>query len=155
RNIWLLDVGRGVLSRVTDDPIGATNPRWSHDGRIAFHSNRRDKPGIYVEQSTGSAAEMFLTSPGSPDDWSPDSRNLIYSRTDAQTGADLWILPLDGDRAPLPFATTRYDETNAQFSPDGHWIAYQSNESGRAEIYVQAFPSNGSKLQVSTDGGVQ
>ena len=69
------------------------------------------------------------------------------------TGNDLWVLPLFGDRKPFPYLQTRFNENGGQFSPDGRWIAYQSNESGRNEVYVAAFPGAGGKRQISTDGG--
>ena len=88
-------------------------------------------------------------------DWSPDGRFLLYRSIDPKTGSDIWALPLDGDRKPFPVVQTNFDERDGQFSPDGKWIAYQSNESGRFEIYVQPFPGPGGKSQVSTNGGAQ
>jgi Tol biopolymer transport system component len=88
-------------------------------------------------------------------DWSPDGRFVIYRTVDPKTNYDLWILPLHGDRKPFPFLVTRFQELDAQFSPDGRWVAYASNESGRFETYVQPFPGPGGKWQVSDNGGVQ
>ena len=89
-----------------------------------------------------------------PSDISADGRVLLYSRA---TGApmDVWYLPLDGDRTPRPFVETVFDERDGQFSPDGKWVAYQSNESGHYEIYVQPFPGPGDRVQVSAGGGQQ
>ena len=75
-------------------------------------------------------------------------------KIDPKTRPNLWVLPLSGERKPFPFVNTNFDERNGQFSPDGRWVAYQSNESGRFEIYVQPFPGPGGKWQVSTGGGV-
>ena len=79
----------------------------------------------------------------------------MYKENNPRTGWDVWVLPLAGDRKPVPVANTNFDEREGQFSPDVRWIAYQSNESGRGEIYVQPFPGPGAKLQVSTNGGSQ
>ena len=84
---------------------------------------------------------------------SPDGRFLVYETTDPKTQVDLWILPLSDDRTPRPFLVTPFGEFAAQISPDGRWIAYTSNESGREEVYVQSFPGPGGKWQISTAGG--
>ena len=79
----------------------------------------------------------------------------MFRNNDPQTGFDLWVLPISGDKKPFPFLKTPFQEREGQFSPDGKWIAYQSNESGRFEIYVQPFPGPGGKFQISTNGGAQ
>jgi Tol biopolymer transport system component len=88
-------------------------------------------------------------------DWSLDGRWLLYRDADPKSGFDIWTLPLDGDRKPFPLVQTTSEERDAQFSPDGKWIAYGSNESGRFEIYVQPFPGPGTKSIISTSGGGQ
>ena len=93
--------------------------------------------------------------PGGPSDWSSDRRFLLFNTREPVTGIDQWVMPLSGDKKPFPFAKTPFEEKDGQFSPDGKWIAYQSTESGRFEIYVQAFPGPGGKFQVSTNGGTQ
>ena len=89
----------------------------------------------------------------SPVSFSPDGRFLTFDQKDAHTGDDAWVLPLEGGRQPQPVARTRFGEGSAKFSPDGRWIAYASDESGKAEVYVQAFPGPGPKVQISTAGG--
>jgi hypothetical protein len=88
-------------------------------------------------------------------DWSNDGRFIIFQMRGVTTGPDLWILPLFGDGKPYPFAQSEFDEEQGHFSPDGHWIAYTSNESGRYEVYVQTFPQSGGKWLVSSGGGAQ
>jgi dipeptidyl aminopeptidase/acylaminoacyl peptidase len=88
-------------------------------------------------------------------DWSRDGRYLLYQENDPKTGWDIWALPMQGDRKPAPVLQSAFNERQAQFSPDGKWIAYVSDESGAQQVYIQAFPSSGNKWQVSTSGGSQ
>ena len=89
-----------------------------------------------------------------PEDWSLDGRFILFSNFDPRTNQfDLWVLPLFGDRQPVPFLTTPFEEKQGQFSPDGRWVAYCSDESGKDEVYVQSFPVAGNKVLISTDGG--
>jgi Tol biopolymer transport system component len=92
---------------------------------------------------------------GFPFDWSSDDKWILYGQQDQRTALDLWLLPLEGDRKPIPYLRTPFNETNAAFSPDGRWIAYQSDESGQNQIYVQTIPASGAKYQISTAGGTQ
>jgi serine/threonine protein kinase len=158
-DIWLLDLGRGVPSRFTLDPAVDNFPTWSPDGRrIAFASNRKGPYDLYWKPVTGPATEELLLTTAqdkSPSDWSRDDQFLLYVNRDSKTGLDLWALPLGGDRKPFVVAQTTYDENGGQFSPDSKWVAYESNESGRYEIYVQAFPGPASKVPVSKNGGTQ
>jgi eukaryotic-like serine/threonine-protein kinase len=90
---------------------------------------------------------------GWQDDWSPDGKWVVYHEVGHDTASDIWLLPLTGDRKPVPYLQTPFDERSARFSPDGKWMAYESDESGRTEIYVQTFPASGAKYQISTLGG--
>ena len=85
--------------------------------------------------------------------WSPDGRFLVYTAFDPKRRTDLWLLPMAGDRTPVPLVASNFSESQAQISPDGRWLAYASDESGRFEVYVQRFPEAGDKRRVSTDGG--
>jgi Tol biopolymer transport system component len=155
--IWLLDTGRGVLSRFTFDAPDAL-PVWSPDGRRLVFGSRRDTFDLYEKPASGGGTEeLVLTAPGisAPTDWSTDGRFLLYRSDAPNTGSDIWALPMGGNRKPFPVIQTDFDERDGQFSPDGRWIAYESNESGRFEIYVQPFPGPGSKWQMSTNGGAQ
>jgi Tol biopolymer transport system component len=121
-----------------------------------FASNRKGGLNLYWKLSSGAGAdELLLESdqPKSPADWSSDGRFLLFSSVDPQTGSDLWVLPVSGDKKPFSFLKTPFEEARGQFSSDGKWIAYQSNESGRFEIYVQPFPGPGGKFLISSNGG--
>jgi len=156
-DIWLLDPGRET--RFTFDKGVDALPVWSPDSsKVVFRSNRKGTDDLYVRLATGAASETVLLQtpqPKIPADWSPDGRFLLYQNTDPNTGHDLWILSMEGDRRTMPFLQTQFNETQGQFSPDGHWVAYQSNESGSLQIYVQPFPGPGGTWQVSTGGGTQ
>ena len=165
-DIWLLDFARGVRTRLTFRQNLGSNPVWSPDGsRIAFSAG--DSPDTIYEKSASGAGEEkeLLKKPGEfmvPSSWSHDGRFLLYTVPNApKTLADLWVLPLEGDRKPALLLGTQFNEGNASFSPDGRWVAYVSSESGRNEIYVRPFVASGpsgpslgeGKWQVSKDGG--
>ena len=161
-DIWLLDMKRGVTSRLTSHPAFELSPEWSPDGRrIAFTSNRRGPSqwALFMKAVDGSGEEEVLVDLGlattSPTDWSRDGRFILYAMVPPNTPRDIWALSLEGERRRFPVLETNFNETNAQFSPDGKWIAYQSDESGRVEIYVQPFPGPGRKVRISVNGGVQ
>jgi Tol biopolymer transport system component len=158
-DVWLLDIVRGILSRFTSDAANDVNPAWSPDGsQIAFQSNRTGVSDLYLKSASGAGGDQVLLSTPedkAPSDWSRDGRFLLYRNTDRKTGYDLWALPMTGDRKPFPVVQTEFEERDGQFSPDGKWLAYQSNESGRFEIYLQPFPGRGEKWQVSSNGGAQ
>jgi Tol biopolymer transport system component len=112
---------------------------------------------LFVKPSSGAGAEELLlqsSSTKAPLGWSLDGRFLMYHTAEPKAGWDVRALPMMGDRKPVSVANTAFEERNGQFSPDGRWVAYQSNESGRFEIYVQPFPGPGGKWQVSTAGGI-
>ena len=165
-DIWLLDFARGVRTRLTFRQNLGSYPVWSSDGsRIAFSAG--DSPDTIYEKSASGAGEEkeLLKRPGEislPTNWSRDGRFLLYTAANVpKTGSDLWVLPLEGDRKPVQLLRTEFNEANGSFSPDGRWVAYVSNETGRNEIYVRPFVSSGSsgpslgegKWQVSKDGG--
>ncbi len=158
RDIWVVDIARDVASRLTFDPRNENYPVWSPDGmQIAYASASAQAPGIYVQAATGAGRnELVLAAPNGEyvlTDWSYDGRFLFYEASSDRTRQDVWVLPMTGERKPFPLLTGPYDETQARISPDGRWVAYTSDESGRAEVYVQSFPDPGGKWQVSTNGG--
>ena len=159
-DIWLLELTRGVPTRFTTDPNFELYPVWSPDGkRVAFQSTRKSASGttfdIYVKSVSGTGKEELLVGAEGgqiPSDWSLDGRFVLY----AESPLGIRAVSPGGDRKPFPVVETNLGANNGQFSPDGKWIAYQSQESGRrAEIFVQRFPGPGGKSQVSSSGGVQ
>jgi serine/threonine protein kinase len=157
-DVWLFE-SRGVFRRFTFDPAVDNFPLWSSDGHdIVFSSTRTGGPhNLYRKPATGGGEEELLLETAevkAASDWSLDGRTLLFRSSNPKTGYDIWALPLD-TRKPFPVVQTAFAERDAQFSPDGHWIAYQSDESGRFEIYVQPFPGPGGKFQISTNGGAQ
>jgi len=154
-DIWVLDLDRGSLTRLTSDAALDLRPSWTPDGeRVTFASNRAGPMDLYWTKADGSEPEKALLAAPlaqQPTSWSPDGRQLAYTEEDPKTGFDLWVLTLDGRR--IPFLRTPFDERGATFSRDGRWLAYTSNESARDEIYVRPFPGPGQKWQISTGGG--
>jgi Tol biopolymer transport system component len=160
-DIWLSDFARGTRTRFSFGPGPSICPVWSPNGsRIAFARMEKTLLTRIVAKlsSGGGGEETLLRSSGDicPKSWSPDGRYLAYDTLAAvaRTRSDIWILPLFGDRKPFPFLETQFDELSARFSPDGRWVLYTSDESGRPEIYVAPFPGPGSKWQISAGGGL-
>src|SRR5262249_54553510 len=145
-DVWLLDLVRGGSTRFTSDPANDFAPIWSPDGnQITFSSSRKGHPNLYVKNANSALKEeLLLETPNGkvPHDWSKDGRFLLYAEDDPKTGPDLWALPMTAsDRKPIAIANTPFEEINGQFSPDGHWVAYQTSESGQFQIVVQSFPT--------------
>jgi Tol biopolymer transport system component len=166
-DLWMIDIERGVPSRFTSDPGMDWEPVWSPDSRtVAFTSDRvKGINAIYTKDANNVGTEQPLIPLGNDSqhtkDWSPDGKLLIitqYAGADLARG-QLWVLPLDGDRKPVPFLTMPYLQSQGQFYPIAsrgpRWVAYISNETGRTEVYVQSYPPGSGKVQVSSEGGVQ
>jgi Tol biopolymer transport system component len=158
-DIWLFETRRGLFSRFTSDDADDVMPIWSPDGKnIIFSSNRSGVHQLYQKPvAAGGTEELVLSTAQnkSATDSSSDGRFVLFSNQDPTSGLDIWALPLDGTKKAFPVVRTNFAEQSGQFSPGGTWIAYQSDESGRAEIYVQPFPGPGNKWQISSDGGSQ
>ena len=164
-DIWLWEFARGgVFTRLTFDEGRDNVPIWSPDGRqVAFNSDREGSIfQIYRKDASGAGQEERLTEGPNwkaPLDWSRDGKYLLYRERAPKTDQDVWALPLEGDRKPIPIAQTPFVENTGQISPDGKWVAYSSNESGRGEVYVRASPwaegAAGGRWQVSNDGGAE
>jgi len=159
-DVWVYSLQRSTLSRLTTGEGTEFDPRWSRDGREILYVV--DRPPF----------ELHRMAAGSPDSgrsiWqepaevdtvgiaaAPDGRTIAFQRTEPQTGRNIYWRPLDGKEPPHPFRVTRSEERYPSFSPDGRWLAYQSNETGRSEVYVEAFPGPGERFQISGDGGTE
>ncbi len=160
-DIWIYDLSRRVSTRFTSAPADNIFPIWSPDGsRIVFESNRKGSDDLYQKVSSGTGNdEEFLVQEGRltvPTDWSSDGRFVVYNMIDARTktGWDLGVYSVAEKKTSL-FLATPANEANGRLSPDGRWLAYTSDESGRYEVYVQPFPAQGEKWQISTAGGGQ
>ena len=154
----MTDLSRRTTSRFTFDASQENqSPIWSPDGtRIVYGSTRNGKSGLYQKLTNDAGTEERLAESNVtmlPVSWSPDGNSIVYLDMDPTTSADLWMLPLSGGRKLSPLLHTAFNESHGQISPDGKWLAYQSNETGRSEVYVQPFPGGAGKWQVSTNGG--
>jgi len=162
----LYDLSRETLTRLTFEGNSNFLPVWTPDGkRIAFTSykerptNKEGPSNIYWQRADGSGGLERLTTSdylNSPTSWSPDGQLLAYFEVNPTTGWDIWVLNLS-DRKAQPFLRTPFNEIAPQFSPNGRWLAYVSDESGHLdwEIYVQPYPGPGGKWQISTEGGTE
>jgi serine/threonine-protein kinase len=153
--VWLYNLSRETLTRLTFQGGTNYNPLWTRDGkRIAFTSVSLDG-GLFWQLADGSGGlERLNEFVSSPNSLSTDGQLLAYERGGSSTGREIWVLRL-GDRKQEPFLRTSFNEGAAQFSPDGRWLAYASDESGRFEIYLQPYPGPGGKWQISTEGGTE
>jgi len=154
-DLWLYDLERHSDSRFTFDARNDMYPVWSPDGAVVlFASDRTGRFGLYRKAASGAEKEDFLYEMAGetlPTDWWRGV--VIFSNTSVSTAADLWRLPLTGERKPVPLLTGKASEAHGRVSPDGRWLAYDSDESGQAQIYVETFPGGEGKWQVSSSGG--
>jgi Tol biopolymer transport system component len=159
-DIWLYEITRPSGTRFTFDATSHDRwPVWSPDGNTVVFASNRSRGGLndlYQRASSGAGGEEKLLESNSskiPTDWSRDGKYLAYHSVQSNGSQDLWILPMTEERKPFAFLQTPFNESFGRFSPDGRWMAYQSDESGRFEVYVRPFPGPGGKWQVSTNGG--
>jgi Tol biopolymer transport system component len=156
RDVYLIDTARGGRTRVTSEPTDDFSAVWSpHGDRLAFAGRRRGDQALnlYAANVSGTGGEkrlLDLDGVEIPTSWSPDERFLLFQTP--SPGADIMVLSL-GDGQVSPLVSTRFTEGSAQFSPDGGWVAYSSNETGRTEVYVMPFQRTGPRVAISTDGG--
>jgi WD40 repeat protein len=154
-DLWILDLRRMVPLPFSAGR-GSRTAAWSPDGdRLAFISSDHGREEVTIGTLEGQS-QVIRTSEDPfkyVSDWSRDGRYIVFITQGAPTGMDIWLLPLDGDRKPVPYLRTPARERTACVSPDGRWLAYVSDESGQNEIYVQSFPQPGGKVRISLDGG--
>jgi serine/threonine protein kinase/Tol biopolymer transport system component len=162
-DIWIYDVARGVPTRFTSSQAANRDPVWSPDGRsIVYLSNAKGPFDLYRKAADGTRKEQLLYGDAAnkvPTSWSPDGKSLLFFRVDTKTLQDIWVLPVtassrpDAPSKPFLWLATPSREFFARFSPDGHWVAYLSDDSGRPEVYVAPFPGPGPRRRLSTGGG--
>jgi len=166
-DIWLTDLTRRSTSLFESTQLVNAGPVWSPDGaRLLFRTSRNGLIEIFQKSAAGGGSdEPVLTDAAQrvahlgainvlPTDWSPDAANIVYTVTTGESGYDIWVLPL-ADKKPVRFLGSPADEMHGNFSPDGRFLAYTSNETGRYEVYVQTFPQSERRWQVSTSGGYE
>jgi len=156
-DLWLVDMTRDTETRFTFDPADDRSPIWSPDDtRIAFRSSRRGQSELYLRDSAGTGSDEMLLDPQTQivlSDWSGDGATIIFTSLSRETGFDIWTYSFEKKEAE-PWLVAPLDQSDGKLSPEGAWIAYASTESGREEVYVQAFPrQGGGRWQVSTSGG--
>jgi dipeptidyl aminopeptidase/acylaminoacyl peptidase len=158
REVWVEDLARGTSTRLTISN-DTYNPIWSHDGQWIAYARGLPNSAVFRQPATGGAEEQLTGNDinRSPGDFSPDGKTLAYVEFDPVTSSDIWVLSLGdtGERAARVFVKTNFSEGTPVFSPDGRWIAYASNATGRFEIYVRSFPDGERSQPVSSDGGIE
>ena len=159
-DLWLSDIDRHTLTRLTSGAGVDSSPEWTRDGSALIFSSQRASAGnIFRQPANGSGAiERLSESPLSqnPTGVTPDGRSLIFGEVAEKTGEDVMQMTLDGSRAVTPLVRTSFAERNGIVSPDGRWLAYEANDSGQFEIFVRPYPDVSSGLaQVSVAGGVR
>ena len=156
-DIWLLEVESGLRTRFTFDRASDNYPVWSPDGESIVFASRRDGSRSLYRKSVGGTGEVELVLASDidmlPTSWSPDGRYIAFDQQGKGTGADVWILDLEGGPGAELFYQSEAEDCAAFFSPDGRWLAYWSQESGRGEIYVTPFPGPGRRWQISENSG--
>ncbi len=164
--VWIYDLARETLTRLTFEGNTNYTSAWTPDGkRIAFISNREGPQNVFWQLADGSGGRERLTTSeyvNSPSSWYPDGQLLAFIEVNPTTGFDIWVLRLGDPSTPLGagrkaqlFLRTPFNESAPRFSPDGRWLAYVSDDSGRWEIYVQPYPGPGGKWLISTEGGTE
>jgi Tol biopolymer transport system component len=157
-DIWIFDSARGAWSRFTFDAANDRAPLWSPDGsRIVFGSAARGLLDLWEKPSSGTGEPRLRVATAEekfPTDWSRDGRFVVYHTFRGKGAWDIWVAPMDGEK-PFLFLDSRFTEVQGRISPDGRWMAFSSDESGRYEIYVTDFPEKRGRWQLSTNGGLQ
>jgi len=154
-HLEVYDVPRGTPTRLTFEENVRSEVAWAPNGRrLAYTWQRTGDARMYWQPADGSGLPEELAQADSVGSWSPDGKTLAFVRSDPSTQLDLWVLPVEGERTARPLLQERSNQRSPEISPDGRWMAYVSEESGRAEVYVRELPGLGQKTQVSANGGV-
>ena len=156
-DLWTIDLVRGGATRLTNATAVNVNAVWSPDSqRIAYSSDRDGPQNLYLASANSAGSgELLFKSPSlfkQPQSWSPDGKYVVYTDASPVTNLDLWVIPVDGGRQPIPYLQSPANELGGRVSPDGHWMAYLSDETGQYEAYVQAFPTPRTKFRLTTTG---
>jgi len=155
-DFYIYDFARDVLSKMTTDGVSHW-PVWSPDGsQLVYRSGPMGEFKLWQVAADRSRPAQQVPAAGvsqSAESWSPDGRAIAYTASGIEIPPSIMVLPVEGGRPAQPFSPTKFAQGSPKFSPDGHWLAYCSNESGKPQVYVQAYPGPGPKIQVSIDGG--
>ena len=167
-DIWIYELKRNNMSRFTSGRLITATPVWAPDGsHLLYRSFQRGVLAFYQKSAGGAGEEETVLPPEAereaqirsgnliPTDWSPDAARVLFSVPSPASGSDLWMLPLAGDKKPIKYLATPAEELHGNFSPDGRYVAYTSNQSGRFEVYVETYPRSDRKWTVSTNGGYE
>ncbi|MGH7696993.1 MAG: protein kinase domain-containing protein, partial [Gemmatimonadaceae bacterium] len=154
-DVWMTDLSTGTTRRLTDDENDSNDPQWSANGAlVAYSVSAPDGKDLMMRQVSGGSASILATRTGTQfaSDWLPNGSALLVTEETGDNKRDIIVQPADGS-TPWPYAATSADETAARVSPDGRWVAYMSDESGREEVYIDSYPRPGRRVSVSWDGG--
>jgi eukaryotic-like serine/threonine-protein kinase len=163
-DIWVYDLARGVRARMSFNSSPAFAPVWAPNGTQIAYAHSVPQVGgdhLFLLNSDGTGNEQPLEQPfieaisNYPSSWSPDGHFLLFDHQNKSGKISVWVLPLKPAGKPYAYVETQFNAQMAQFSPDGHWVAYVSNDSGRDEVYIAPFPGPGGRIQVSSGGGSQ
>jgi len=157
-DIWTIELARNLPHRITDGPPADAHPLWDPDGQhVVFTSQRFGKAGPARQAVNGGKAEPLFGNDesGQPLSWTRDRRYILLLRNTATGGGDLVAVETGGEPRDVVVARTQAAETEGQFSPDGRWVAFVSNDSGQSEVFIQSFPEANARTQISTAGGTQ
>jgi serine/threonine-protein kinase len=156
-DVWVYDLARGTLTRLTFEGNNNSRPLWTPDGKSILFRSDKAGPGsnLFLKLADGTGSERQITNfaMNLPTSISPDGKLAFFYKRDPKTSSDIWMVPLEGDLKPAVVLQTPFIESAAKISPDGKFLAYHSNEAGHFEVYVRSFPGPGGKWQISTDGG--
>jgi Tol biopolymer transport system component len=155
-DIYVLDVASGSPTRLTSDPGDDRSPAWSPDGLRIVFEREADNVFSLRQVSLGGSSDESLADDGGRymnPSWSPDGRFIAFTRAGASGSSDVWLLPLFGERRPYPVVQSAANETSGILSPDGRWIAFVSDETGRPNVFIQPFPHGGGRRQISRESG--